>query len=60
MFTMRQLRALFDRAGLLVIKARTGMRMIHVGTVGDFPSEQHYIAGMKPEKEGQDGNEEES
>jgi predicted SAM-dependent methyltransferase len=47
MFTMRQLRSLFEKAGLMVIKARTGQRYINVGNLGVFPTEQHYVAGVK-------------
>lgn len=46
MFTMRQLRALMDRAGLAVTRAITGQRDINVI---DEPvtTEEHYVAGTK-------------
>ena len=46
-FTMRKLRALFEKAGVAVHTARTGVYHIRVGSVGEFPAEQHYIAGVK-------------
>lgn len=46
MFTMRQLRALLDRAGLSVVRARTGGMIIAV--VGEpYEVEQHYVAAVK-------------
>jgi len=46
MFTMRQLRALFEKAGLGVYWARTGPLVINVG--GQLVEvEQHYVAGRK-------------
>lgn len=48
-FTMRKLRALFERAGISVHTAKTGVYHIRVGDMGEFPAEQHYIAGIKGE-----------
>lgn len=46
MFTMRGLRALFERAGLGVFWARTGPLVINAG--GNLVEvEQHYVAGRK-------------
>jgi len=46
MFTMRQLRSLFEKAGLGVYWARTGPLVINAG--GQIVEvEQHYIAGRK-------------
>jgi predicted SAM-dependent methyltransferase len=46
-FTMRKLRALFERAGISVHTARTGVYHLRVSTLGEFEAEQHYIAGVK-------------
>lgn len=46
-FTMRKLRQLFERAGVDVHVARTGLYHLRVGTLGEFESQQHYIAGVK-------------
>ncbi len=46
-FTMRKLRQLFERAGLNVNLARTGIYHIRVGTLGEFEAMQHYIVGIK-------------
>lgn len=45
-FTMRKLRALFERAGLSVFRARTGEYSIRIGDA-EYKAEQHYIAGKK-------------
>lgn len=46
MFTMRRLRVMFEKAGMGVFKARTGVRVINV--VGELvETEQHYVAGRK-------------
>lgn len=46
-FTMRKLRQVLEKAGISVNVARTGVYHIKVGEMGDFPAEQHYIAGVK-------------
>lgn len=48
-FTMRKLRSLFERGGLSVHTARTGVYHLNVGKLGVFPAEQHYIVGVKGE-----------
>lgn len=50
MFTMRRLRALFEKIGLSVITARTGEYVLNT-PVGLQKAEQHYIVGVngKPE-----------
>lgn len=44
-FTMRKLRQLFEKAGLNVGIARTGIYHIVVGQLGEFEALQHYIVG---------------
>ena len=46
MFTMRQLRSLFEKAGLGVFRARTGSLIINAGGT-PVAVEQHYVAGKK-------------
>lgn len=46
-FTMRKLRALFEKLGISVHTARTGVYHIRVGNMGEFEALQHYIAGVK-------------
>jgi predicted SAM-dependent methyltransferase len=46
MFTMRNLRRLFEKVGLSVIIARTGVYHIRYGDK-EFEAEQHYICGVK-------------
>lgn len=46
-FTMRKLRQIMQKAGLSVGTARTGVYHIRVGSMGDFPAEQHYVVGVK-------------
>lgn len=50
MFTMRNLRRLFEKVGLSVIRARTGEYVLNT-TAGLQKAEQHYIVGIngKPE-----------
>lgn len=48
-FTMRKLRQLFEKIGLSVHTARTGVYHVNVGDQGIFPAEQHYIVGVKGE-----------
>ena len=50
-FTMRGLRATFERCGLHVRTARTGVYHIRVGTMGEFEALQHYIVASKEVKE---------
>jgi predicted SAM-dependent methyltransferase len=46
MFTMRKLRALFERVGLQVTRAKTGV--YHIQFQGNvYPAEQHYVCGVK-------------
>ena len=48
-FTMRSLRILFNRAGLRVLKAKTGEgHIIKYG--GEIVLEQHYVVGAKHEE----------
>ena len=48
-FTMRSLRILFNRAGLKVLKAKTGEgHIIKYG--GEIVLEQHYVVGVKHEE----------
>ena len=47
MFTMRNLRRLFDKLGLSLRAAATGKYHINVGDMGIFEAEEHYIAGIK-------------
>lgn len=49
-FTMRKLRALFERLGLSVTRARTGKYAIRVGGE-EYEAEQHYICGVKGKPE---------
>lgn len=46
-FTMRKLRQLFEKAGINVHTARTGVYHLRVANVGEFEAMQHYIAGVK-------------
>lgn len=46
-FTMRKLRQLFEKAGIDVYIARTGIYHLRVSTLGEFEAHQHYIAGVK-------------
>lgn len=46
MFTMRKLRQLFDKIGLSVTHAKTGVYHIRVGDK-EYEAEQHYICGVK-------------
>lgn len=46
-FTMRKLRQLFEKAGIDVYIARTGIYHVRVSTLGEFEAHQHYIAGVK-------------
>ena len=48
-FTMRKLRQLFEREGIAVHTARTGIYHIRVRDLGEFEAMQHYIAGVKGE-----------
>lgn len=48
-FTMRKLRQLFERVGVSCQVARTAPYHIRVGTLGEFPADQHYVAGIKGE-----------
>lgn len=43
-FTMRKLRSLFERVGLTVFRARTGIYHLHYNGK-EYEAEQHYIAG---------------
>lgn len=46
MFTMRYLRRLFEKIGLNVVIAKTGVYHVHYNNV-NYPAEQHYICGIK-------------
>lgn len=46
-FTMRKLRALFEKHGVSVHTAKTGIYHVRVGNMGEFEAMQHYIAGVK-------------
>ena len=48
-FTMGQLRILFARSGLNVLKAKTGAGQLALGE-WEFELEQHYIAGQRPDE----------
>ncbi len=54
-FTMRKLRQLFEKEGLAVHTARTGIYHLNVSTLGVFPAEQHYIVGVKGQPELKNG-----
>jgi len=47
MFTMRNLRRIFEKLGLGIRAAATGKYHINVGDLGLFEAEEHYIAGVK-------------
>ena len=46
MFTMRNLRRLFERIGLSVTIAKTGIYHVHFNGK-DYEAEQHYVCGIK-------------
>lgn len=47
-FTMRKLRSLFEKAGIAVDTARTGIYHVRVaGYPKEFEAHQHYVAGVK-------------
>ena len=46
MFTMRNLRRLFEKIGLKVVAAQTGIYHLHYNG-SNYPAEQHYIYGVK-------------
>jgi len=48
-FTMRELRVLFDRVGLAVVKAKVSKVDIEIGEE-IYEAEQHYVCGLKETK----------
>lgn len=46
MFTMRNLRRLFEKVGLNVVIAKTGVYHVHYDGK-DYPADQHYVCGIK-------------
>lgn len=50
MFTMRRLRATFERVGLNVIHAKTGTYILNINKVQQ-EAEQHYVVGRKKDKQ---------